>query len=196
MNTEKNKIFTIIAGINGAGKTSLYRVLSQTENLGDRINIDELTLERNSDWRDTKAQIYAGREAMTRIRDCIENGRSFHLETTLPGASIMRHIKLAKQYDFSIMLYFVGVDSVKVALERVHLRMANGGHGIPDEFIMKRYAALNRNLKQILPLCDGAILFDNTVKFRQIAFLEEKRLIDCDSDLPYWFIDFIDELPD
>lgn len=196
MNTENNKIFTIIAGINGAGKTSLYRVLSQTEDLGERINIDELTLERSNDWRDTKAQIYAGREAMTRIRDCIENGRSFHLETTLPGASIVRHINLAKQHGFSIMLYFVGVDSVKVALERVHLRMANGGHGIPDEFIMKRYAALNGNLKQILPICDGAILFDNTVKFRQIAFLENKRLIDCDSDLPYWFIDFIDELPD
>ena len=192
----ENKIFTIIAGINGAGKTSLYRVLSQSENLGERINIDELTLEHSDDWRDARAQIRAGREAMTKIKSCIEEGRSFHLETTLPGASIIRHINLAKQFGFSIMIYFVGVDSVKVAMERVHLRMANGGHGVPDEFIIKRYAALNRNLKKILPLCDGAILFDNTVKFRQIAFLEDKHLVDCDSDLPYWFIDFIDELPD
>ena len=48
----------------------------------------------------------------------------------------------------------------------------------------------------MLPLCDEAILFDNTVKFRQIAVLEDKRLIDCDRDLPYWFIDLLDELPD
>ena len=195
MKTE-TKIFTIIAGINGAGKTSLYRVLNQTEELGERINIDELTLEYSENWRDAKAQICAGREAMARIRRCINEGRSFHLETTLPGASIIRQINLAKEHGFSVMLYFVGVDSVKVALERVHLRMANGGHGIPAEFIIKRSAVLNGNLKKIMPLCDGAILFDNTVKFRQIAFLEDKRLIDCDSDLPYWFIDFIDELPD
>jgi predicted ABC-type ATPase len=191
-----DKIFTIIAGINGAGKTSLYRVLHPTVDLGERINIDELALEHSGDWRDPRSQIYAGREAVARIRSCIENGRSFHLETTLPGASIIRHINLAKEHGFKVMLYFVGVDNVKVAMERVHLRMANGGHGVPDEFILKRYAALNGNLKQVLPLCDGAILFDNTVKFRQIAFLEDKRLIDCDSDLPYWFIDFIDELPD
>lgn len=192
----ERKLFTIIAGINGAGKTSLYKVLSLTEDLGKRINIDELTLEYSENWRDTRAQIQAGREAMARIRGCIEGGQSFHLETTLPGASIIRQINLAKEHGFQVMLYFVGVDSVKVALERVHLRMANGGHGIPDEFIIKRYTALNGNLKKILPLCDGAILFDNTVKFRQIAFLEDKRLIDCDSDLPYWFIDFLDELPD
>ena len=196
MKVTGDKIFTIIAGINGAGKTSLYRVLHQTEDLGERVNIDELTLEHGGDWRDPKAQIYAGREAMTMIKDCIEQGRSFHLETTLPGASIIRHINNAKEHGFKVMLYFVGVDSVKVAMERVHLRMANGGHGIPDEFILKRYSVLNANLKKVLPLCDGAILFDNTVKFRQIAFLEDKRLIDCDSDLPYWFIDFIDELPD
>lgn len=192
----QNKTFFIIAGINGAGKTSLYRVLNQTEDLGVRVNIDELALEHGGDWRDTKAQIYAGREAMSRIRRCINEGRSFHLETTLPGNSIIRQINFAKEHGFSVMLYFIGVDSVKVAIERVHLRMANGGHGIPDEFIIKRYNSLNENLKRVLPLCDGAILFDNTVKFRQIAFLEDKRLIDCDSDLPYWFIDFIDELPD
>ena len=36
------KRFTIIAGINGAGKTSLYHVLKNSEDLGERVNIDEL----------------------------------------------------------------------------------------------------------------------------------------------------------
>ena len=190
------KTFTIIAGINGAGKTSLYRVLKETDtDLGVRINIDELTLQIG-DWHDPRAQIHAGRTAMAMISEHIEKGISFHLETTLPGAAIIRQINAAKKNGFKITLYFVGIDRLSVALERVHLRMANGGHGIADEFIIKRYTQLNTNLRQVLPLCDNAILFDNTVKFRQVAILENKRLVDCDSDLPYWFIDLIDELPD
>ena len=193
MNT--NKIFTVIAGINGAGKTSLYHILRQSEDLGERVNIDELAKEYGG-YNDPHAQIRAGREAMAKIARHIENGTSFHLETTLPGATILKQITTAKQNGFSIVLYFIGIDNINVAIERVHQRMANGGHGIGDQFIIKRFYQLNHNLREILPLCDGAILFDNTVKFRQIAILEEKRLIDCDHDLPYWFIDLIDELPD
>lgn len=189
------KVFTIIAGINGAGKTSLYRVLNNTEELGERVNIDEIAL-GIGDWRSTKAQIQAGRTAMAMINRFINEGISFHLETTLPGAAIIRQINMAKSHGFTVNLYFVGIDSVKVAIDRVHMRMANGGHGIADEFIIKRFNQLNTNLRKILPLCDNAILFDNTSKFRQIAILDNKRLVDCDSGLPYWFIDLIDEQPD
>ena len=188
-------IFTIIAGINGAGKTSLYRVLKDSKDLGVRVNIDELA-KSYGDWNDPRAQIFAGRAAMASIAANIEDGISFHLETTLPGAAILKQIREAKEHGFEIRLIFVGVDDIQVAIRRVHQRMANGGHGIADEFIIKRFSQLNRNLKSVLPLCDHAILFDNTVKFRQIAILEDKRLIDCDRDLPYWFIDLIDELPD
>ncbi len=188
-------VFTIIAGINGAGKTSLYHVLKDTESLGERVNIDELAKE-SGDWRDPRAQIHAGRAAMAMIDEFTKNGRSFHMETTLPGAAIVKQIREAKEHGFQIHLYFVGVDDVKVAIDRVHLRMAKGGHGIGDKFILKRYYQLNANLRRVLPLCDEAILFDNTVRFRQIAILEDKRLVDCDHDLPYWFIDLIDELPD
>jgi len=34
--------YTIFAGVNGAGKTSLYRILNQYEDLGERVNIDEI----------------------------------------------------------------------------------------------------------------------------------------------------------
>ena len=133
---------------------------------------------------------------MEMISDFISMGVSFHIETTLPGAAIIRQINAAKQAGFTVALYFVGVDDIQVAIERVHRRMANGGHGIGDSFIIKRFSQLTRNLRAVLPLCDEAILFDNTVKFRQIAVLEDKRLIDCDRDLPYWFINLLDELPD
>ncbi len=189
------KRFTIIAGINGAGKTSLYHVLRQTDDLGMRINTDELAKEYGG-FDDPRANIRAGRTAMELMAKYIENGESFHIETTLPGVAIIKHINNAKAHGYTVALCFVGIDDINVAIERVHQRMANGGHGIGDKFIIKRFSQLNRNLRATLPLCDEAVLFDNTRKFRQIAVLENKRLIDCDRDLPYWFIDLIDELPD
>ncbi len=192
--TNKKK-FTIIAGINGAGKTSLYHVLRQTDDLGMRINIDELAKEYGG-FDDPRANIKAGRTAMELMSKYISEGTSFHMETTLPGAAIIKHIKNAKKHGFTVSLCFVGIDDITVAIDRVHQRMAGGGHGIGDKFIIKRFSQLNSNLRAVLPLCDEAVLFDNTRKFRQIAILENKRLIDCDRDLPYWFIDLIDELPD
>ncbi|MBQ7124976.1 MAG: zeta toxin family protein [Clostridia bacterium] len=193
MSSEKR--FTIIAGINGAGKTSLYHVLRQTEDLGKRINIDELAKEFGGQ-NDPRANIQAGRTAMEMIGEYIEKGISFHIETTLPGAAIVKHITSAKKNGFTVVLCFVGIDDIKVAIDRVHRRMASGGHGIGDKFIIKRFSQLNNNLRAILPLCDEAVLFDNTKRFRQVAILENKRLVDCDGDVPYWFIDLIDELPD
>lgn len=191
----KDKKFTIIAGINGAGKTSLYHVLRQTENLGKRVNIDEMAKDLGGN-NDPRNIIHAGRIAMDLISNYISSGISFHIETTLPGSAIIKQIRSAKANNFKVVLYFVGVDDIQVAINRVHQRMAHGGHGIGDKFILKRFSQLNNNLRAILPLCDDAILFDNTSKFRQIAVLENKQLVDCDIDLPYWFINLIDELPD
>lgn len=191
----QEKVYTIIAGINGAGKTSLYRVLSGTDELGLRINIDEMVM-KEGDWKDPLLQVQAGKRAMKLINECIENGVSFHHETTLPGAVIMRQIRKAKENGFKIVLYFVGIDDVKTAIKRVHKRVAMGGHGIDDQYIIKRYSQLKDRLLQILPLCDTAVMFDNTKRFRQIAVILDNKLYDCDRDLPNWFIELIDEIPE
>ncbi len=194
MKRSKEKNCTIIAGVNGAGKTSLYHVLRGCTDLGERINIDEI-VKSHGDWKDTLLQIRSGREAMERINHCIENGITFHEETTLPGSTIVKQIKNAKEHGFRINLYFVGIDGVDVAIERVQRRVLMGGHGIDERFIRKRYANLSANLRQILPLCDMALLFDNTVRFRQIAVIMDGKLADCDRDLPNWFIDVLDAIP-
>jgi len=178
--------YNIFAGINGAGKTSLYSVIKDNAELGKRVNIDEIVAERGS-WRDTLLQIKAGRCAMELINTYIEHRVSFHQETTLPGVTIIKHIKKAKAAGFTIRLYFVGLDSVETAIERVHKRVEKGGHGIEDDVIRRRFEKIPENLAAILPLCDTAVFFDNTQKFRELAIFEDGRLIDIDSDTPEWF---------
>ena len=187
----RDRTFTVFAGVNGAGKTSLHAVLEKVIPLGKRVNIDEIAIDMGS-WSDTLIQVKAGREAIKRISEYIDAGSSFHMETTLPGATIVRHIKKAKAAGYSIRLYYIGLDNIETAIERVHRRVEKGGHGIDDNVIIKRFEYLPQRLRAIIPLCDRIVFYDNTVRFRQIAIIQNNKIIDCDRDLPQWFR----ELPD
>ena len=180
------KIYTIFAGVNGAGKTSLYEVLKNVSDLGERVNIDEI-VQGMGTWRDTLIQIRAGREAMRKINALIERGVSFHQETTLPGPTIIKQVKTAKSGGFYIRLYYVGIDNIDTAIDRVHRRVERGGHGIEDDVIKRRFEKLSVNLKELLPLCDRIVFYDNSVRFRQIAIMSGGFIVDCDRDCPPWF---------
>ena len=185
------KTYNIIAGINGAGKTSLYEILNRDYELGVRVNIDELVTQLGGTWNDTLSQIRAGRAALNLISECIDNGVTFHQETTLPGVPIFKSVNRAKEKGYCVRLFFVGIDDVKVAINRVRKRIAKGGHGVEDHIIQMRFEKLPENLKILLPLCDTVIMYDNTVKFRQIAMIENGKCIDCDSATPKWMKEFI-----
>ena len=180
-----NKLYNIIAGINGAGKTSLYAIINSEYELGERVNIDEI-VKKYGDWKDTLLQIKAGRTAMNLINTYIESGVTFHQETTLPGATIVKQIKKAIDSGYKIRLFFVGIDDVTVAIDRVHKRIAMGGHGIDDEVIEKRYRKLPETLRELLPLCDTVIMYDNTVRLRQVVFIRDGVVQDIDPMIPRW----------
>lgn len=188
-------LYTLFAGINGAGKTSLYSVLKSGTDLGERINIDEIA-QGLGGWRDTLNQIKAGRTAIKKITDCIERGVSFHQETTLPGATVTKLIMSAREAGFYIRLYYVGIDDLETAIKRVHIRVKKGGHGIDDDVIRKRFEQMIPRLQEIIPLCDETVFYDNTVRFRQIAVIFGSSLIDCDRDLPNWFYSLMGEKGD
>ena len=184
-------VYNIIAGINGAGKTSLYSIINNKYDLGERVNIDEI-VKKYGDWHDTLLQIKAGRAAMDMINTYIEKGITFHQETTLPGATIVKQIKKAKSCGYTIRLFFVGIDDVTVAIERVHKRIAMGGHGIDDDVIEKRYRKLPETLRVLLPLCDTVIMYDNTVRLRQVTFIKDNVIEDYDPMIPKWLKELID----
>lgn len=185
-NDSGKKTCFLFAGINGSGKTSLYNSTNITEKLGVRVSIDEIARSLG-DWRSTLVQVRAGRIAINKINECIEKGLTFNQETTLPGATIVRQLQKAKEHGFQTVLYFVGVKSVDIAIERVHKRIANGGHGIDDKVILKRWKDMPQNVQKVLPLCDIAHFYDNTEKFEQIATICQGELVTAAPELPYWF---------
>lgn len=176
----------LFAGVNGAGKTSLYQVMKTTESLGERISIDDIVKE-NGSWKDYILQIKSAKTAISLMDRCIKDGTSFHHETTLPGKIVHKQMERSKAAGYRVIMYYVGIDGIQTAIERVHRRVELGGHGIDDRAIIQRYEKMPENLRRILPLCDEAYFYDNTVRFRQIAIHRGGEILDEDPILPDWY---------
>jgi predicted ABC-type ATPase len=60
-------------------------------------------------------------------------------------------------------LVFLWLPSAEHAVARVHRRVAEGGHSIPDPVVRRRYIAGVRNLRDFyLPFVDTASVIDNS----------------------------------
>ncbi len=155
----------IFAGVNGAGKTTLYfNTLENMINLGYRINIDEIT-QSIGDWRDKSTQIRAARIAIKMRKMYIQNRDSFNLETTLCGNAVLNLFKELKEKNYTIVLYYIALDSVETAKERVLIRVNKGGHGIDPAIIQKRFYESQNNLLKVMPVCDEIYFYDNSRYF-------------------------------
>ena len=151
------KRYVIIAGVNGSGKTTLFYKLEQLQTI-PRVNSDEFVAEVG----DPRAVIKAGKIAINKINDFIESGISFNQEATLCGKGILNNIKKAKNKGYLIEIHYVGVDNVEILKQRIRDRVANGGHGISNEAIERRYIESLYNLKLIFDEVDLLKLYDNT----------------------------------
>jgi len=181
------KRYTIFAGVNGAGKTSLYNMaFADNAVVGKRVNLDELIRQRG-DWRDEKLQFEAGKQAVQLVRQYIKDGVSFNQETTLAGKSIFRTIRDAKAAGFEVVLYYVGVDSAEIAKERVRLRVQKGGHGVDDALIEKRFSASLEHLELAIPLCDTVRIYDNSSEnYHYVLTVESGIIKEREADMPRW----------
>lgn len=178
--------YTIFAGVNGCGKTSIYKSIYYDENKEEkRINTDEMVA-RVGSWRDKSLQLRCAREAVKLIKEYLTNGTSFNQETTLCGKSIIRNINIAKSKGFYIVMNYIGVENPEIAKERVKLRVSKGGHGIPEEDIERRYYESLENLNKIIEVCDEVNIYDNTDRFKEIIYFKDGKLIWQDKVIPNW----------
>lgn len=169
------KEYVLFAGVNGAGKSTVYNSFSNVPK--ERVNSDEILRKRGGDWKNVTDQAYAMKEAVRKINYFLENGISFNQETTLAGSSIMNHIKRAKEKSYAVTVCYVGLESADLAIQRVQQRVKQGGHGISEEDIRRRYDQSLKNLKKIISLCDKVEIYDNTKNFTCVAvFVNGKQI--------------------
>ncbi len=183
------KIYTIIGGVNGVGKSSLSGVLSaESTDLGIIIDADKITAENSGD------RIKGGKIAVRRIENCLEKGVNFTQETTLSGVRTLKTIRKARELNYFIRLYYVGVSSSAESISRIKNRVSKGGHDIPTADVERRYSKRFEDLAKILPYCDEAVFFDNENGFAEKAEYKNGSLITKGGKVPKWITEFIEYL--
>lgn len=181
----EKKTLYIIAGCNGAGKTTAsFTILPDILSCKEFINADEIA-KGISPFQPEKVAIQAGRIMLSRIDELINQGQTFAFETTLSTKSYRKTIERVQAMGYEVVLLFFWLNSVKLAKERVKTRVREGGHNIPEGTIERRYVAGIQNLFKIyLPIVNRAYIFDNTQgKHQLLASKEAKNLLIISDEL-------------
>ena len=139
----------IIAGPNGAGKTTFAReYLLKEAHCPDFINVD-LIAAGLSPFDPDRAAIQAGRVMLSEIQRRVRKRESLAFETTLSGQIYARMIPEWRIEGYRVRLIFLGLPDSEMAIARVAVRVAQGGHNVSGGVIRRRYEAGLRNFHDI-----------------------------------------------
>ena len=170
--TDMSKNLYIIAGCNGAGKTTAsYTVLPEILQCREFVNADEIA-RGLSPFNPESVAIEAGRLMLSRIENLLDRGETFSIETTLATKSYINLVRKAQEQGYSVKLLFFWLKTPELARLRVAERVANGGHNIPEDVIKRRYVAGLSNLFNLfVKEVDSWVIYNNSENPRkQVAF--------------------------
>ncbi len=182
----KSKTIYIISGCNGAGKTTAsYTILPEILNCKEFVNADNIAAGL-SPFQPEKVAFEAGRIMLERIEYLLEANETFAIETTLATKIYKSKLMNAIENGYNVKLLFFWLPNVEMAIDRVAIRVSEGGHNIPIDVISRRYIRGIENLFKIyLPLCNEWAVFDNSDGQPQMIAQGIKSDIDV-SDSESW----------
>ena len=171
-----SKQLYIIAGCNGAGKTTAsFTILPEILGCKEFINADEIA-KGLSPFQPESVAMQAGRIMLARMDELLQKGETFAFETTLATKSYKQKIEWAQANGYEVTLLFFWLDSPNIAKERVAQRVAEGGHSIPLETIERRYYNGIANLFTIyIDIVDICYIFDNSEGRKELIAQKERH---------------------
>ena len=158
----------MLAGCNGAGKSSVGGTALQQAG-ADYFNPDDAARRiaaanrnRSPPLRQDAVNAAAWSEGRRLLARTIDERLDFAFETTLGGNTIADMLERAATAGITVNVWFVGLATVELHLERVRRRVARGGHDIPAAKVRERYQRGRENLIRLLPHLAAVRLFDNS----------------------------------
>jgi predicted ABC-type ATPase len=132
------KELIVAAGPNGAGK-STFVAQFLSERPCPYLCADSIA--RELPYLDPiSQQIAAGRAFLQRIEAQLGCDEDFIVETTLSGRTLRNHLAEAQSAGFSVVIYFVYLDTPDACVQRVQQRVRRGGHNVPEEDVRRRFS--------------------------------------------------------
>lgn len=155
-----------MAGPNGSGKSSAYD-RSDLDEFGGSvwiINPDLLTARiRDTESLDLRSANLAAVQRIERwLYASIEVHQTIGVETVLSTDKYRGLIEHAKLFGFEIRLIYVFLDSADRQIDRIRLRVAKGGHPVPDDKVRERRERSFDQLPWFFGNSDFARVYDNS----------------------------------
>lgn len=176
----------IIAGCNGAGKTTVaFTLLPEILQCKEFVNADEIA-RGLSPFMPESVSIQAGRIMLTRIRDLIDQRADFAFETTLSTRSYLPLIAEARRSGYAVTLFFIWLNDVELAMDRVKLRVLRGGHLIRELVIRRRYQRGLQNFEEFRKACDAWMVADNSHNAPSLIAIGRRDIEDSVLNADIW----------
>lgn len=173
------KIYTMIGGVDGAGKTSLLGVLrAERTDLG--LVADAGQLPPSCDPCNIELS------TAPQIASALASGVSFTLETTLSGEHPKSLCRKTKAAGYHIRLYYVGLNTPEESIQRIQNRAARGGRSTPEKVVEAGFSHRFEDILKVLPYCDEAKFFDNDNGFVLVAVYRNGQILPVGEARPVW----------
>ena len=146
-----------LAGSNGAGKSTFYE--THLASLGwPFVNADLLAKELNLD------PYPAAELAKQRREELVQKKSSFIFETVFsdPVGDKVRFLEEASKCGYHVILSIVAIRDPETSIQRVGMRVSQGGHAVPIEKLRSRHARTLANLKLAIRCLPRVRIFDNS----------------------------------
>jgi predicted ABC-type ATPase len=95
-------------------------------------------------------------------RELLARGASFTFETVMSAPDKVAFMREAQAQGYRTYLYFVATDDPAINIERVRLRVSQGGHAVPDDKVVQRYHRSIELLDEACSVANRAYIFDNS----------------------------------
>ena len=152
----------ILVGGNGAGKSTFYNQFLKSRGM-PFVNADLIAREYFPEDPEGKSREAAKMAERLRYR-LVEEKKTFCFETVFSHVSKIDFIGDAKAAGYEIVMVFVHLDNSELNIARVHQRVGEGGHSVPEDRIGPRIDRLVQHVKKVieLGLADEVHVLDNS----------------------------------
>lgn len=165
----------IVAGPNGSGKSTLianFYAQNMLKNV-KYINADiiaQLYLLDNPN--SNNIDYLAMHKTMRLVEDTATTHQSIVYETVLSHESKLEIVKLYKQNNYKVISIFISPSDSQINLQRVGIRVSEGGHNVPEDKIVSRFERSHLLKKQLQKLSDEYYEIDNSTYPTLIQYIK------------------------
>ncbi|MBQ8749651.1 MAG: zeta toxin family protein [Clostridia bacterium] len=166
-----NKTLILVVGANGSGKSTLIaNLFSKQGFIVNYINADIVAKNVFAHIEDEEERNYSSMYfTMDMVDSYINEGYMFCYETVLSHISKLDIVKKAKEKGYKIITIYLYTNSPEINLHRVKMRANQGGHDVPADKILSRYARVVDNVEKLKKLSNEFYIFDNSNELQIVS---------------------------